>query len=221
MPPLHSILILARCIVFKDVQPIQIYKVILKAVGTQRWSRMTWDGNSHPSIKFFHFYAVLLHLAIKYNNRRKTTSCELWICVRMIPYRLNLYSKSMLRAIEMKIPALALFFFVCLFLVGFFLGGEGVAFRAALSAYGGSQARGQIGATATDLHHHHSNTRSEPCLQPTPQFTATMDPQPTEQGRGRTHNRIAPSPFISTAPWWELRLGFEDSSLYWPQFHHS
>ena len=36
--------------------------------------------------------------------------------------------------------------------------------RATPAAYGGSQARGQIGATASSLHHSHSNARSEPCL---------------------------------------------------------
>ena len=35
---------------------------------------------------------------------------------------------------------------------------------AAPSAYGGSQARGLIGAVATGLRQSHSNTRSEPCL---------------------------------------------------------
>ena len=43
-------------------------------------------------------------------------------------------------------------------------------------AYGGSQARGQIGAIAEGLHHSHSNTRSEPHLEPTPQLAATLDP---------------------------------------------
>ena len=33
-------------------------------------------------------------------------------------------------------------------------------FRAALIAYGGFQARSQIGATAAGLHHSHSNTES-------------------------------------------------------------
>ena len=51
-------------------------------------------------------------------------------------------------------------------------------------AYGGSQARGQIGAIATDLHHSHSHARSELHLRPTPQLTATPDPLPTEQGQG-------------------------------------
>ena len=57
-------------------------------------------------------------------------------------------------------------FFLCLF-----------AFtRAAPTAYGGSQARGLIEAVATDLRQSHSNTGSEPCLQPMPQLTATPDP---------------------------------------------
>ena len=46
-------------------------------------------------------------------------------------------------------------------------------FRATPSAYGGSQARGRIGAIAAALHHSHTNTRSEPCLRPTPQLMAT------------------------------------------------
>ena len=43
-------------------------------------------------------------------------------------------------------------------------------FRATPIAYGGSQARGQIGAIADGPHHSHSNARSEPCLQLTPQL---------------------------------------------------
>ena len=39
-----------------------------------------------------------------------------------------------------------------------------VLFRAALAAYRGSQARGQIGATAASLCHSYSNARSELCL---------------------------------------------------------
>ena len=42
-------------------------------------------------------------------------------------------------------------------------------FRAVPVAYGSSWARGQIGATAADLHHNHSNSRSELHLQPTPE----------------------------------------------------
>ena len=47
---------------------------------------------------------------------------------------------------------------------------------AAPVANGGSQARGQIGAVATGLHHSHSNAGSKSHLQPTPQLTAMLDP---------------------------------------------
>ena len=48
--------------------------------------------------------------------------------------------------------------------------------RAAPAAYGGSQARGPVGAIATSLHHSHSNAGSELHLQPILQRTATPDP---------------------------------------------
>ena len=44
------------------------------------------------------------------------------------------------------------------------------------AAYGGSQARGPVGAVAAGLRQSHSNAGSEPCLWPTPQLTATPDP---------------------------------------------
>ena len=50
-------------------------------------------------------------------------------------------------------------------------------------AGGGSQASGQIRATAAGLHQSHSNTGSESCVQPTPQLTAMPDPWPTERGQ--------------------------------------
>jgi len=64
-----------------------------------------------------------------------------------------------------------LFCFLILFLFIFYV----LLFRAAPSAYGGSQARG-IGAMAAGLHHSHSNTGSKLCLRPTPQLTAPPDP---------------------------------------------
>ena len=48
--------------------------------------------------------------------------------------------------------------------------------RATPVAYGGSQARGLIRAVAAGLCHSYSNAGSEPCLQPTPPLTATLDP---------------------------------------------
>ena len=65
-------------------------------------------------------------------------------------------------------------------LLSFFFG----LFRAAPMAYGGSQARGQIGAVAASLHQSHSTMGYEMGLQPTAQLTATLDPLPTEQGQG-------------------------------------
>jgi len=51
----------------------------------------------------------------------------------------------------------------------FFLG-------ATSAAYGSSQARGQIGATAAGLFHSHSNAGSELHLQPTSQLMEMLDP---------------------------------------------
>ena len=42
-------------------------------------------------------------------------------------------------------------------------------------AYGGSQARGLIGAVDAGLRQSHSNAGAKPHLQPTPQLTATPD----------------------------------------------
>ena len=48
-------------------------------------------------------------------------------------------------------------------------------FRASHMAYGSSQARGPIGAAATDLRHSYSNTGSKLYLQPSPQLKAVPD----------------------------------------------
>ena len=57
---------------------------------------------------------------------------------------------------------------------GNFLGG-GALFRAVPEAYGGSQVRGRIGATAADLRHSH-NAGSKLSLQPVPQIREAPDP---------------------------------------------
>ena len=59
-----------------------------------------------------------------------------------------------------------------------------IYFRAAHVAYGSSQARSWIRAAAAGLHHSHSNARTEPPLQPTPQLMTMPDSQPIEQGLG-------------------------------------
>ena len=59
--------------------------------------------------------------------------------------------------------------------------------RAAPVAYGGSQARGQIGAVATGLHQSHSNSGSKLRWQPTPSSWQRRIPNPRsgiEQGQG-------------------------------------
>ena len=63
-----------------------------------------------------------------------------------------------------------------IFLNGYHLRLFYFVFRAALVAYGGSQARSQMRATAADLHHSHSDIGSEPHLRPTPQLMAMLDP---------------------------------------------
>ena len=51
-----------------------------------------------------------------------------------------------------------------------------ISWAAPTVAYGGSQARGLIGAVAASLHHSLSYKGSEPRLRPTPQLTAMPDP---------------------------------------------
>ena len=79
---------------------------------------------------------------------------------------------------------LSSFFFFCLF-------------SATLVAYGGSQARGQIGAVATVLHHSHSNTRSKPLLRPIPHswYCWILSPLGKAQGLNLCPHRIQAGSF--------------------------
>ena len=86
-------------------------------------------------------------------------SCSLW---SQIPY-VGLRGGKDRSLFDSQGSLLGNSFFLCLL-------------RATPSAYGGSQARGRISATAPDHSHSHGNARSEPCLGPTPQLTATPDP---------------------------------------------
>ena len=70
---------------------------------------------------------------------------------------------------------LFLFFFFCLFVCLFVLRSF-FLFRTAAAAYGGFQARGQIGDVAAGLCHSHSNVGSESHLQPTPELMAMLAP---------------------------------------------
>ena len=71
---------------------------------------------------------------------------------------------------QCKVQEFIYLFIIYLFILSFAFS------RASLMAYGGSQARGQIGAVATGLCQGHSNVGSELNLQPTPQLTAMPDP---------------------------------------------
>ena len=57
-------------------------------------------------------------------------------------------------------------------------------FRFAPVAYGGSQARGRIRATAPVLCHSHA--RSKPRLRPKPRLLATLDPDPRNEAGDQT-----------------------------------
>ena len=51
------------------------------------------------------------------------------------------------------------------------------------AAYGGSQPRGQIAATAAGLRHVHSNSGAGLHLLPSPQLMAMLDPYPLSEPR--------------------------------------
>ena len=67
-------------------------------------------------------------------------------------------------------------------------------FRAAPVAYGGSQARGLVGAVAACLCHRHSNARSDLHLLPTPHNSWQHQIlNPLSEARGWTYNLMVPS----------------------------
>ena len=94
-----------------------------------------------------------------------------------------------------------------------------IFFRAALEAYGGSQARGRIEAVAASLHHHHSNARSESCLQPTTtgDSNAGFLTHWAKPGIEPTTSRFLVG-IVSTVPRWEFPVFwfffFEDFCIY-------
>ena len=95
--------------------------------------------------------------------------------------------------------------FVFLFLFFFFYSKiVFVFFTATSAAYGNFQARGQIGAAAANLDHSHSNARSEPCLQPTPQLMAM--PESLSEWRPEIEPEYSGIlvGFITIEPQWEL-----------------
>ena len=91
------------------------------------------------------------------------------------------------------------YLYICFFFFSFFL------FGATPTAYGSSQAKGWIGATAAGLHHSHSNAGTEPCLLLTPQLKAMMDPHWVKLGIEPTSSWILVK-FASAVPQWELPI---------------
>ena len=105
---------------------------------------------------------------------------------------------------ELNYLGLKIFFVVVCFFVFFFFF---CFFKAAFEAYGSSQARGQIGATASGLCH--SSMESEPRLQPTPQLTSMLDPWSTEQGQGSN-----PHPHRYSLDWFPLSHDSNSQNFY-------
>ena len=76
-------------------------------------------------------------------------------------------------------------------------------FRAAPEAYGGSQARGGIRATAASLHHSHSHMGSKPYLWPTAYGHAWSLTHGVRPGIKPSSSRMLVG-FITAEPHWEL-----------------
>ena len=92
------------------------------------------------------------------------------------------HTQLMYFAVHLKLTQHSFFFFLFSFFV-FCL------FRAAHAAYGGSQARGQIGAVAAGLHQSHSNTGSKPHLRPKHHSSwQCRILNPLSEVRDQTHN---------------------------------
>ena len=73
-------------------------------------------------------------------------------------------------------------------------------FKATPEAYGNSQARGPVRAAAASLCHSHSNSRSEPCLRPTPQRTQRWILNPLSGARDQTCILMDTSQICSCCP---------------------
>ena len=80
-------------------------------------------------------------------------------------------------------------------------------FRAALTAYGSSQASGWIRAVAAGLHHSYSNARSQSHLWPIPELKATLDRTLNPLNEARDWTCILMDiRFVSTEPQQELPI---------------
>ena len=101
------------------------------------------------------------------NTNSKDPLSNEYLCPLTLPWRTASGSVYLL-AWRAKLTSPLFFVFVFVFVF--------CLYRAKYVAYGGSQVRDLIRTVAVCLHHSHSNTRSKPCLQPTPQLMAMLDP---------------------------------------------
>ena len=81
--------------------------------------------------------------------------CDVYVCMPRKDFSDILFCSS-----QIKSKGITRYMFISLFILLF------ICFSLSLfgGKYGSSQARGLIGAVAADLHHRHSNARSEPHL---------------------------------------------------------
>ena len=142
----------------------------------------------------FLFYFILMNLHLNVNsNMWLVTTISGSAVLDIFPMHLRMFLTHRLFCIFMfyiNIPVRVSFSFLLfvtdqfIYIYIFFFFVFLSFFRAAPAAYGGSQARGLIGAVVAGLRHSHSNARSKPRLRPTPQLMAMPDPSPTERGQG-------------------------------------
>ena len=128
------------------------------------WHQFTFPltGYSGP---FRHRFSNVVICVLFDGGRSNGGEVGVWICISLI-----INNAELLWAVRTSfgekglIRSSAHFFCLCAFS------------RAASTAYGGSQARGPIGAEAAGLSQSHSNMGSDLRLRPTPQLTATPGP---------------------------------------------